>query len=198
MSTFDRKRLREDFFAELEQRRLAECAALLHVARQQERSPVDDLWIDYLECIVWVEKAPPRWDRAASQLQRLLAANPPEDLLARVHLEIAFGADYLGDYQAAVEHNQQSLRLFAVLGDEVYEAKVLRNLGVAHGRAFQRGQQGPEVLQEALDCCRRSLGLARRHDAEALAANIELQLGNIAQWQGRWQDALAHYQARSE
>lgn len=198
MSTFVLKRLREEFFAELEQRRWAECAALLQAARQQERSLVDDLWIDYLECIVWVEKAPPRWDQAAVQLQRLLVANPPQDLLARIHLEIAFGADYLGDYPAAVEHNQRSLCLFEALGDEIYQAKVLRNLGVAHGRAFQRRQQGPEVLQEALNCCQRSQVLAQRQGAGALAANIELQLGNIAQWQGRWDDALLHYQTRSE
>lgn len=198
MSTFDLKRLREDFFAELDQRRLAECAALLHVARQQERSPVDDLWIDYLECIVGVEKAPPRWDRAALQLLQILAARPPDELLARIHLEIALGADYLGDFETAVTHNQHALQLFEALGDETYQAKVLRNLSVALGRAFQREQEGLRVLDQALEYCQRSLALARKQGAESLVSNIELQLGNIAQWQGRWLEAMNHYQTRSQ
>ncbi len=198
MSVFNRDALLGDFFVALDGRRLSECAALLEMARQEDHSAEDDLWLDYLACILLVEQAPPRWDLAAEQLQRLLTADPRADLLARAHLEIAFGADYLGDYEAAIEHNQQSLALFTMLGDEGYQARVLRNLGVAHGQAFQRGQEGPTVLDKALDCCERSLVIAQRRGDEALAANIELHLGNIAQWQGRWQDALTHYTARSE
>jgi tetratricopeptide (TPR) repeat protein len=186
------------FFRLLNERQIAACRALLDEARAAEQS--DRSWLDYLQAILHVEQAPPRWDLAQETLRSILTANPPADLRARVHLELGFAADYLGDYAEATEQDRLSLALFEALGDRVYQGKVLRNTGVVHLRAFERKQapDGPAALTEAQRCFERSLAIFLALGDEQLIANAELHLGIVAGFFGRWEDALARYTARAE
>lgn len=197
LSTPDNQTLLEHFFRLLNERKIAACRVLLDEARAGHYEPP---LLDYFQAILHVEQAPPRWDLAQETLQNILAADPADDLRARVHLELGFVADYLGDYAAALEQNWLSLALFEALGDQVYQGKVLRNMGVAHLRAFER-KQAPDAdaaLAAAQDCFERSLAIFRALSDEQLVANAELHLGIVAGFRGHWEEALARYTARAE
>ncbi len=186
------------FFALLTERKLKECALLLDATRAS--GAVDPRWLDYLQAILCVEQAPPRWDLAQATLRGILTADPPTDLAARVHLELGFAADYLGDCAEAIEQDGLSLALFEALGDRVYQGKVLRNMGVAHLRAFEL-RQAPDAsaaLAAAQDCFERSLAIFQILGDEQLVANAELHLGIVAGFRGHWEEALARYAARAE
>lgn len=200
MTVFDLKAILTDFFALLDRRQLAACETLLQSARNCAISPVEHAWVDYLEAILLTEKAPPRWDLAEQKLQRLLTAEPelPDRLLARVYLEIAFAADYLGDYGQALEYNLRSQKLFERLDDKQYLAKVLKNTGIAHTRAFERRQADQRALTQALACHQRSLALCHELGDEHLAATVEFELGTVYKALNRWQDALTLYTASAE
>lgn len=184
------------FFALLAGRKLGDCAALLDAERVS--GAADPRWLDYLQAILLAEQAPPRWDLAQATLHSILKADPPDELRARVHLELGFAADYLGDYAAAIEQDRLSLALFTTLGDRIYQGKVLRNTGVAHLRAFELQQAGRDVLEQAHSCFERSLVIFQELGDEQLVANAELHLGIVAGFLGRWEDALARYMARAE
>ncbi|WP_423223576.1 CHAT domain-containing protein [Candidatus Amarolinea aalborgensis] len=197
MTPFDLDTILADFFALLGARRFHDCELLLRSARDHASSPVEHAWLDYLEAILLSEKPPPRWDLAEKKMRHLLNAEIPDELLARVHLEVAFAADYLGDYAQAIEHNRKSQRLFEHLGDQEYVAKVLKNTGIAHTRAFERGQADRSVLDQALDCHRRSLALARAFGDERLADTVELELGTVYKALNRWDEARSQYTFRA-
>lgn len=127
-----------------------------------------------------------------------MKADPPDELRARVQLELGFAADYLGDYAAAIEQDRLSLALFETLGDRIYQGKVLRNTGVAHLRAFELQQAGRDVLEQAHSCFERSLVIFQELGNEQLIANAELHLGIVAGFLGRWAEALVRYTARAE
>jgi len=184
------------FFDVLNKRQLTNCAHLLEDARAKGK--VDSHWLDYLQAILYSEQSPPRWDLANETLQHALETDPPDELRARLHLEIAFAADYLGDYERAIEHNRLSLALFEKLGDRLYQGKVLRNAGVAHLRAFERRQAGRQVLAVALDCLERAMNIFQALGNEQLVANVELHLGIAARFLGNSEEALARYSARAE
>jgi len=197
MTSFDLDALLAHFFALLSARRFHDCELLLRSARDHASSPVEHAWLDYLEAILLSEKPPPRWDLAEKKLRHLLNAEIPDQLLARVHLEVAFAADYLGDYVQAIEHNRKSQQLFERLGDQEYVAKVLKNTGIAHTRAFERGQADRAVLDQALDCHRHSLALARACGDETLADTVELELGTVYKALNRWDEARRQYTFRA-
>ncbi len=198
LSKPDQRALLDRFFQLLNERKIAACGALLDEARTagQYESPL----LDYLQAILYVEQAPPRWDLAQATLRNILAADPADDLRARVHLELGFAADYLGDYTEAIAQDRLSLALFEALGDQTYQGKALRNMGVAHLRAFER-QQAPDVaaaLAAAQECFERSLAIFQALSDEQLVANVELHLGIVAGFRGRWEEALARYTARAD
>lgn len=197
MTPFDLDTILADFFALLAARRFHDCELLLRSPRDNASSPVEHAWLDYLEAILLSEKPPPRWDLAEKKLRHLLNVEIPDQLLARVHLEVAFGADYLGDYAQAIEHNRKSQQLFERLGDQEYVAKVLKNTGIAHTRAFERGQADRAVLDQALDCHRHSLALARSCGNETLADTVELELGTVYKALNRWDEARRQYTFRA-
>lgn len=131
-------------------------------------------------------------------MKKTLAADPPDALRARIHLESALIADYQGEYRRALDHNQLSLSLFETLDDLTYIAKVLKNTGIAHTCAFERGQIGKDGLTEALTCHERALAICQALGNEQLAATVELELGTVYKSLGQWQEALQRYKARSE
>jgi CHAT domain-containing protein/tetratricopeptide (TPR) repeat protein len=198
MTSFDLNVILANFFALLDERRLTDCEALLLSARHKACAPVEFAWVDYLQAICLTEKAPPRWDQAERSLQHLLRAELPDPLLARVHLEIALIANYLGHYTRAIEHNRRSQRIFDRLNDREYLAKVLKNTGIAHTQAFERGQADQRVLGQALACHQRSLALCQDLGAERLAATVELELGTVYKAMNRWEEAIAQYTARAQ
>ena len=198
MKSLDLDAILHDFFALLDARRLPDCEALIQSARDCAKSPVEHAWVDYLEAIYLTDKAPPRWDLAQQKLLPLLALELPDPLLARIHLELAFVADYLGDYQRAIEHNRRSSELFQRLEDHEYLAKVLKNTGIAHTRAFERGQADRGALNQALACHQRSLALCQDLGNERLVATVEFELGTVYKALNRWKDALSQYTARAE
>ena len=182
------------FFSLLDERQLDACAGLLDTARAE--GGTDAGWLDYLQAILHSEQSPPRWDMAQQTLRHALASNPAADLAAWLHLELAYAADYLGQYAEALEHNRLSLTLFEKLGDRTYQAKVLKNTGIAHTRAYERGQVGREALTAALTCHERSLVLCQTLGAERLQATVELELGTVYKSLGQWEAAAALYAAR--
>ena len=182
------------FFELLEERQLPGCAELLQAA--QHEGSTEPGWLDYLQAILYSEKSPPRWDRAQQALQHVLSINPPNDLCARTHLELGWAADYLGDYADSIEHYRLSLELFQQIDDRSHLAKVLKNTGIAHTRAYERGQAGLEALEAALACHKRSLAFCRELSDERLAATVELELGTVHKALGHWEQARAFYSAR--
>jgi len=191
-------RLKDRFFAALNDNQLPECQALLQAARQHFTTNPANLWLDYLEAIVLVEQSPPAWDRADQTLATILAAHPPDDLCARTYLERARIADYQGEYGRAIEQNHHSLALFEALDDQIYVAKVLINLGIAHTHAFEYGQADQTALVEALACHTRALALCHTQGEEQRAAKVEMEIGTVYKAQGRWQAALEMYTARAD
>jgi len=197
MTTAAVQDLLQRFFDLLDERSLSECAALLDAARPA-LSEEERLWVDYLHAILLSEQASRRWDLAQMELEQILAMQPPPDLLARVHLELGLIADYLGEYASAIEHYQQSRDLFRSLDDRIYQAKVLKNIGIAHTRAFERRQTDADALAHALACHRESLALCRAIGDERLAATVELELGTVYKALGQWPEARAAYSARAD
>lgn len=181
------------FFALLDVRQLDACQALLAEARVAAHESVAALWLDYLEAILCTEQAPPRWDTADQLLHEILAANPPDALRARVHLELGLSADYQGDYRRALHHDHESLALFEKISDLVYQAKILKNLGIAHTRAFERGLVDRRALAQAQDCFTSSLALCQAVMDERLQATVEMHLGIVAKFQADWEQAKTWY-----
>jgi CHAT domain-containing protein len=197
MTTAAIQNLLHRFFDLLDERSLSECAALLDATRPALHGD-ERLWVDYLHAILLSEQAPRRWDLAQMEMEQLLTMQPPPDLLARVHLELGLIADYLGEYASAIERYQNSLALFRSLDDRVYQAKVLKNMGIAHTRAFERRQTDAAALAHALACHHESLALCRAIGDERLAATVELELGTVHKALGQWQEALLAYNARAD
>lgn len=185
------------FFALLDRRSFGECAALLDASRLELDDP-DRLWVDYLNAILLSDQAPRRWDQAQTLLQNVLAAEPPLELLARVHLELGLISDYLGAYADSIAHYRLSLAEFQALDDKVYQVKVLKNIGIAHTRAFEREQTDQAALAQALECHQQSWALCQTIGDERLAATIELELGTVYKSLGQLHEALQAYSARAE
>ncbi len=198
MSSFSFPDLLAEFFQLLDARRLAEAAALVRVGRLRPHTAVDDGWFNYMDAILLVTQTPPRWDLARVNLIPLIEPHVPADLRARVHLELAFGADYLGDYRPTIAHNQQAIALFEKLGDTLYQGKVLRNLGVAYLRAFERRDDDKEAVHKALACLQQAWRLVQQPGNQRLIASVELELGAAAKSLGRYDEALAHYLSRAD
>ncbi len=189
--------LREQFFAALDNGRLAECQQLLDAARTRAWPPDQRGWLAYLQAIVCTESAPPRWDEAERCLTPLLSADVPADLRARALLEMGLSADLQGDCPRAVEHDLRSLALFEQVGDSEYQAKILKNLGIAYTHGYELGQFGREALAKALACHQRSLQICQAFRYRQLAATVRHEIGTVHKALGEWAPALAHYRARA-
>jgi CHAT domain-containing protein len=190
------QRLQEKFFAALDARYLDICQQVLAEARTQPLEPEQRPWLDYYQAILLVEVSPPRWDQAEQLLLTLLEGEIAPALRARVLLELGLNADWQGDCPLAVERHERSLALFEQLDDTLYQAKSLKNLGIAYTRGYELGQYGPAGLEKALACHQRSLKLCQALGDERLAATVRHALGTVYKALGQWDQALAHYRAR--
>lgn len=189
--------LRERFFAALDDRRLTECQQMLDAARAQPWPPEQRGWLDYYQAIICADSAPPRWDEAERWLTPLLDAATRPDLRARALLEMGLNADMQGDCPRAVDYDERSLALFERLADHEYQAKILKNLGIACTHGYELGQFDRDVLAQALAYHQRSLQLCQAHGYRRLAATVRLELGTVHKALGEWAPALAHYRARA-
>lgn len=189
--------LGERFFDALDTRRLEFCQQLLADARMRPLNANQRQWVDYYEVILLVETSPPRWDEAERLLTALMDAEPEPDLRARVLLELGINADFQGDCAQAVERYRRSLLLFENLDDTLYQAKVLKNLGIAYTRGYELAQFGPATLEKALACHQRSLELCQALGLVRLASTVQGALGAVYKALGQWDEALAHYRARA-
>lgn len=123
MKSLDLDAILHDFFALLNTRRLPDCEALIQVARDCAKSPVEHAWVSCLEAIYLTDRRRRAGTWRSRNFYLSLALELPDPLLARIHLELAFVADYLGDYQRAIEHNRRSSELFQRLEDHEYLAE---------------------------------------------------------------------------
>lgn len=191
------RRWQQAFWDALQARRLQDCAQLLSDARARPSTANERQWLAYFQAILCVESAPPRWDQAEKLLLPLLAATDETALLGRVLLELGINADMQGDCALAAEYDCRSLVLFEQLGDTLYQAKILKNLGIAYRRGYELGQFGTDALDQALACQRRSLQLCPPGEAW-LASTIRQALGAIHKALGQYDEALAHYTAKAD
>jgi CHAT domain-containing protein len=191
------QQFRERFFEALDARQLDTCRQLLAEMRGLPLNPNHRRWLDYYQSILLVETSPPRWDQAERLLIPLLDANIDPELQARVLLELGINADFQGDCPQAVERYLRSLSLFEQLGDVLYQAKVLKNLGIAYTRGYELAQFGTAELEKALACHQRSLGLCQALGQEWLAATVQGMMGTVYKALGQWDQALEQYRARA-
>lgn len=191
------QRVMDDFFAALDDRRLGACQELLDAAHKRLRGKRQRQWLSYLHAILHVEGSPPRWDRAERVLIDLLESELLPSLRGRVLLELGLNADWQGDCALAVEYHRRSLAMFEQCGDLSYQAKSLKNLGIAYTRAYELGQLGRDALARALTCHNRSLEICRSLGAEHLASTVQGALGAVHKALGQWEQALTYYLARA-
>lgn len=188
----------ERFFEALDNREMDTCSRLLTQVWASSFSPDQRCWLDYYQAILLVESSPPRWDQAERLLLSLLDVQIEPTLHARVLLELGINADFQGDCPQAVERYRRSLSLFERLGDILYQAKVLKNLGIAYTRGYELVQFGQAVLEEALTCHQRALSLCQQSpDQEWLISTIRHELGAVHKALGQWDQALEHYRRKA-
>ena len=179
------------FFDQLDARHYTRCSELLAAARLP--APAEP-WLGYLRAILYSEQAPPRWDLAALELDQALTVTQDPRLRARLLLEWGIVADLQGEYELALGNYQESRRLFAALGDHVYQAKVLKNTGILHTHAYELGLAGTDALEDALACHKLALAALQGRSEDLLAASITMELGTVCKALKRWHEASAYYE----
>jgi len=134
-----------------------------------------------LDWFFWVRG---RGTEAAGWLERALASEGAREprLRARALLAAAVVAQLLGNSTAETRYADESFRLYSELGEEAGQASALREQGKA---AVSRGDHArAAVLYE--ECIALAQRIGDIFD-EAVARN---NLGDIANREGRWEDAI--------
>jgi CHAT domain-containing protein/Tfp pilus assembly protein PilF len=166
------------------------------VARALQRAPLPRqaarAWAAYFQAILASDSH--QWDVAEQHALTALRLAAEPELRGRACNELGILYDHLGRWDDATAFYRIGLAAFEQINDQLYVAKLAKNLGTVLVRGVEAGALPAESLAEAAALERRALELFRTHEQPALEAATWNELGTVFKAQGRWTEAQECYE----
>ncbi|MFQ5855938.1 MAG: CHAT domain-containing protein [Anaerolineae bacterium] len=199
LSEPDSQGLIEAFFDSLNMRHLDRCQAVLVqlelISREQ---PAYVPWCNYFEGILANERDHD-WAEAERVFRRLLQADLDLTLRSRVLLALGRTYGYQGRWADAIHAYEQSLLIFAELGQPVDQVKSWKQIAISYCKGFMQGDFGAKALQQAIEHCQLALDVLESItdptlDVAWLQGSVWSTLGSIHLNLEQWDQAIMCYQ----
>ena len=192
--------LKQDFFDAVRRRDLAGAQATLDALRARQTGPGDEglaAWVRYFEGILANERD---HDLAAGErifLEVAQRADADLELQSRLYLALALTCCRQNRLQACLDYSQRSLACCRARGDNVGQAKALKQGVIARATGFDQGLFGPDVLPAIEQQCRQALALledaAPTEETQWLAGTLWNEIGAYHRARQEWAQAAAAY-----
>lgn len=191
---------KQAFLDAVRRRDLAGAQATLDVLRARQTAPDEEglaAWVRYFEGILANERD---HDLAAGErifLEVAQRADADLELQSRLFLALALTCCRQNRLQSCMDYSQRSLACCRARGDNVGQAKALKQSVIALATGFDQGLFGPDVLPAIEQQCRQALALledaAPTEETQWLAGTLWNEIGAYHRARQEWAQAAAAY-----